>query len=80
MRIESEDYTLTLRRIGDGMVEVIGDTESLDCFTSGVVLAGPEQGSGVVVHSVPTGSLDGRLRVSSGTVALWLQQEVLHFL
>ena len=79
MRIESEDYILTFRRVGE-QVEVTGDSSSLDCFTSGVVLAGPEDGSGVTVHSVPTEASDGVLRVASGTVALWLQHEVLNFL
>lgn len=79
MRIESEDYVLEFKRVGES-VEVRGNAPSIDCFTSGVVLAGPEEDSGMEVRRVPTESLDGVLRVSSGTVALWLQQEVLHFL
>lgn len=80
MRIVSEDYELTFRRIDADRIEVRGNAVSLDCFTSGVVLAGPEDESGVEVHTVPTESLDGVLRVASGTVALWLQFEALEFL
>lgn len=79
MRIETADYTLTLKRVG-ALVEVTGDADSLDLFTSGVVLTGAQESSGVEVLDVPVQGLEGRLRVAEGTVALWLSSEVFHYL
>lgn len=79
MRIETADYTLSFKRVGD-LAEVTGNRSSLDCFTSGVILTGAEEGRGVEVLTIPTDASEGRLRVSQGTLALWLQYEALNFL
>lgn len=83
--VTTDGYTMTFEADGD-YVLVSGDQESLDCFTDGVVLAGTaslpdsERPSGVLPHSDPDRPSETILRVSAGTVALWLEQEVLNFL
>lgn len=84
MKITTEDYELELSRVGPETVEVSGSSESLECFKAGVQLAGasrgPEGSSKVEVVRESGEGLNGALRASEGTVALWLSFEVLNYL
>lgn len=84
MRVTTEDYELEFRRVSAGMVEVSGSVDSLECFTTGVELAGasrgPEGASKVEVVREPTEEILGAVRATEGTAALWLSFEVLNFL
>lgn len=73
VRIETKDYTVELKSLGDGWCSITGDTGSLEIVTDSIVLSGTEEGSGVV-------PFPGGLRVREGTLALWLQFECLNFL
>lgn len=83
MEIVTDDYVLRFRRMA-GYVRVTGDSDSLDKFTSTVTLAGASEGAqepnGVVVEQSPTDDVYGVLRASDGTVALFLEFEVLNYL
>lgn len=73
MKIETKDYTVEIKHIGNGWCEISGDEQSLQTVLDTVVLSGAEEGTGVM--PIPNG-----LRAHEGTVALWLQFEVLNFL
>lgn len=89
MKVTTDDYELDFVRIeAGGMVEVSGNAESLECFTAGVQLAGASEDRHgpsrveVVRESVegPQGPENGILRVTDGTLALWLSFEALNYL
>lgn len=88
MRVTTDDYELGLLRVSATEVEVSGSRESLECFTAGVALAGASRGptgaSKVEVVREPIEGLEGPengiLRVTEGTVALWLSFESLNYL
>lgn len=90
MKITTDDYELELvqERVEDGgMVRVFGDAESLECFKDSVELAGHSRDAGMMWELVesdgasrgPQNGAQG-FRVDPGTVALWLDFEVLNFL
>lgn len=90
MKITTDDYELELvqERVEDGgMVRVFGDAESLECFKDSVELAGHSRDAGMTWELVesdgasrgPQNGAQG-FRVDPGTVALWLDFEVLNFL
>lgn len=93
MQVMTDDFSLRLERVSGG-IEVTGDPESLECFRMTVELAGHSKDAGapemVLERLEDTGELGapengagGLLRgylVYPGTVALWLDCEVLNYL
>ena len=90
MKITTDDYSLELiqeRAEDGGKVRVFGDAESLECFRDSVELAGHSRDAGMTWELVesdgaskdPQNGAQG-FRVDPGTVALWLDFEVLNFL
>lgn len=73
MRIQAKDYDIRIKSVGDGWCTITGDAASLEIVLDSIVLSGTEEGSGVT-------PIEGGLRVREGTLALWLQFEVLNFL
>lgn len=90
MKITTDDYELELVQERDedgGKVYVFGDAESLECFKDSVELAGHSRDAGMTWELVESdgasrGSQNGAqgFRVDPGTVALWLDFEILNFL
>lgn len=73
MRIETKDFTVDIVAVGDGWQEIRGDAESIQTVLDTIVLSGAEEGSGVL-------PIQGGLRAREGTVALWLQFEILNYM
>lgn len=82
MRVTTTDgYTLRFDWAGEGQTMVYGSPKALECFTDGLTLAGTETVSDrpTGVTPVPVGD-EVALRVSAGTVAVWLTFEVLNMM
>ena len=73
MKIETKDYSVLIKSLGDGWCTIEGSEKSLEIVTDSIVLSGTEEGSGVM-------PIHGGLKVREGTLALWLQFEVLNYL
>ena len=74
MKFTTKDFDVRLESLENGQVAIYGSPESLEVVTDTIILCGTEEGTGLR----PDGS--GRLLCSAGTVALWLQFEVLNML
>lgn len=73
MKIETKDYSVLIKSLGDGWCTIEGSEKSLEIVTDSIVLSGTEEGSGVM-------PIPGGLKVREGTLALWLQFECLNYL
>lgn len=72
--VTSDGYEYMITRISETEVEVSGDPEALQVLTDSAILGGTDQD-----HPGVMPMKDG-LRMSEGTVALWLSFEVLNYL
>lgn len=88
MRVTTTDgIEVFLLRESETSILIYGTSEALECVTDGLILSGTEHATGVVPHTVdvlpsdaPSGSVGMALRVSPGTVAVWLSFEALNML
>lgn len=89
MRVRTADnYDYTLTRRDDGLVEVSGSPEAVEALVDTIVLCGSEtvpvsgeyKPTGVQLVRDENGPLKCRVAMHEGTVALWLQFEVLNYL